>query len=57
MDHDLAFTVFGYVALRIAVISSVAAALYYLSRQRTSDLSIPILARLTSVARPAHLRR
>ena len=57
MEHDLAFTVFGYVSLRIAVIASVAAALYYVSRQQTSASRAPVVARLTSLVRPPRFGR
>lgn len=56
MEHDLAVTVFGYVTLRIAIIASVAAGLYYLSRQHTRASRVSIRTRLTSTTRSARYR-
>ena len=48
MDSELATTVSAYVALRFFVLAGAAAALFYVSRQRTR---LPRLARIVKAVR------
>ena len=56
MDNELAFTVFGYVALRVAIIASVAGTLYYMSRQHLRVARLPALTWLRPNTKSTHPR-